>query len=161
MEKAAARRQISAPMLPTPTTPIVQSARCRCRAVDVADVAGTGFKPRPRRFAADRLPAALGLVAEISRQIPGEAENVTHDVVGNHVVEQAPHVAQSAGMLDQRGKQVVLQACGWRLHPLQSVGSLQKFRCHFPEECVRFPNLLQSVLGAVRVDNLQVSRDGT
>ena len=79
------------------------------RQVDRAGHARAGGKSLPRLFAADRRPGRASLVANVSVQMPSEAEHHAQDVLGDHVGEQTSHVGELARMLDQLGKQIVLQ----------------------------------------------------
>ena len=69
-------------------------------------------------------------------QVAGEADDVAHHLVGDHVGEQPAHVGQRAGMLDQLGEDVMLQAGGRRLHPAQPAGGGQQRRRDLAEEGV-------------------------
>ena len=106
-------------MWPTPTTPSVQSERCRCRRSISLTKDGPATKSEPSLFSADRLPVAGSLLVAVKMQVPREGEHEAHHVIGDHVGEKSPHVAQPAGMLDERVEHVMFEAGRRRLHPAQ------------------------------------------
>ena len=118
--------------------------------VDGVHLTRTGREAHPRRLPADRGPFPFELLADVDVQVAGEAEDVTHHLVGDHVREQPAHVGQHARVLDQFREQVVFQAGRERLHPPQPAGRGQNPRADLPQEGIgigRPPNGLSLVGG--------------
>ncbi len=92
-------------------------------AINLADVGGAGGEVGASRFSADRLPMAGALLVAVEVQVPREGEDEAHHVIGDHVRIQTAHVAQAAGMLDERVEHVVLEAGRRGLHPAQLFGA--------------------------------------
>jgi hypothetical protein len=64
------------------------------------------------------------------------AEDIPEHVVGNHVVEDAAHVGDDHGVLDQRGEEVALQPGHGGLDPAQALGGGEDGRGDRAEEGV-------------------------
>ena len=65
-------------------------------------------------------------------EVAGEAQHVAEHVVRNDVGIQPPHVGELAGVLDERGEDVMLQAGGGRLDPAQPACRGQHGRVSLP-----------------------------
>ena len=61
---------------------------------------------------------------------------VSHDLIRDHVGEQAAHVRQGAGVGDQFGEEVVLEARRRRLHPAEARRAREEVRRDLAEEAV-------------------------
>ena len=125
--------------------------------INPADPARSTQEVRPLGLAPDRCPRSVDLLPQINVQIAGEGQHVTHHVVGNHVVEQAAHVGQSAGVSDQFVEDVVFETGRWRLHPFELTGDTEQLGSDFPEERRRVDDLTGCRLGVRRVDHLHLA----
>jgi hypothetical protein len=70
-------------------------------------------------------------------QVPGEAEDVAHHLVGDHVAEETSHVGHDARMVDQGREHVMLQADRERLDPSKAVGLFEDLGRDLPEKSIR------------------------
>ena len=78
----------------------------------------------------------LDLLADVLMQVAGEAQDIAHHLVGDHVAEEAAHVGQDAGVGLQLGEHVMFEAGRERLHPSQSIGPCQHRGRDLSDECV-------------------------
>ena len=69
-------------------------------------------------------PAVFGLLPDVAVKVSSETQDEPHHVVGDDIREQPPHVGQRAGVLDQFGEYIVLQAGRGGLDPFQLFGGL-------------------------------------
>src|SRR5262245_14436184 len=90
--------------------------------VDRADLARPGRKADACFFSTHWSPMVMQLVADVRMQVASEADDVAHDLVGDHVREEPAHVGQYTGMLDECRKQIVFQTGRKRLYPPQFAG---------------------------------------
>ena len=119
---ATARRAISAPIAPKPTIPIRQSGKNRVARSMALTTPGPAAKLTRVGLPAAGRPAPVALVTDVHVQITGEAQDVAHHLVGDHVAEKAPGVRQGARVFDKSREHVMLQARRERLDPAKAVG---------------------------------------
>ncbi len=100
------------------------------------------------------------LLTDVGMQVAGEAQDVTHDLIGNHVAEQAPHVGQGARVGNQLGEDVVLQADGEGLDPSEPVRAGEHQGSELAENGIRTGHDLQGGLLIGRVGELRVRGGG-
>ncbi len=105
-------------------------------AIDFADLSGSGNEIWLASGSADGLPLCLILLADIAVQIASEAEDEAEDVVGDDIVKQSAHIGELAGMFDQFGEDIMFEAGGGGLDPLEIFGSGQQFGSQLTEEGV-------------------------
>ena len=86
-------------------------------------------------------------------ELAGEAEDVAEDVVGDDVREEAAHVGERAGMVDQLGEDVVLEARRRRLHPAEPAGGAEQRGRQLAEEGVGVGDGLQGLGVVAGVDD--------
>ena len=79
----------------------------------------------------------LDLLADVRVQVAGETEDIAHHLVGDHVTEKATRVGEDAGVFDELGKHVVLEAGRERLHPRQAIRPRQHGGGDLADERVR------------------------
>ena len=60
----------------------------------------------------DWRPDRLLLLPKVDMKVPGETENKTHGMVGDHIRKQTSHIAQHTRVFNQFGEQEVFQAGG-------------------------------------------------
>ncbi len=122
-------------------------------AIDLADEGRAVKEIGAADFAADRLPSMPLLPVAIEMQVPREGEHEAHHVIGDDVGEQAPHVAQHAGVRDQLIEQVMLEARRRRLHPAEPTGAREQRRRDLAEERVGVDDLSERVGVVLCVDD--------
>ena len=127
-------------------------------AINLADVGGPGGEVGPSRFSADRLPVAGALLVAVEMQVSREGEDEAHHVIGDHVRVQAAHVAQAAGMLDERVEHVVLEAGRRGLHPAQLFGAREERRRDLAEKGVGVGDLFERLGLVVGIDDAHGAR---
>ncbi len=105
-------------------------------AIDFADLSGAGDEVGFAGGSADGLPFCFPLLVDVAMQITGEAEYEAEHMVGDDIVEQAAHVGKLAGMFDQFGEDIMFEAGGRGLDPLEVFRSGQQFGSDLAEESV-------------------------
>ena len=105
-------------------------------AVDFANLSGSGDKIGFAGHSADGLPFCFILLADVAVQIAGETENKAEHMIGDDIVKQSAHIGELAGMLDQFGEDIMFEAGGGGLDPLEVFRSSQEFGGDLAEEGV-------------------------
>ncbi len=128
-------------------------------AVDFADLSRSGDEVRFSGGTADGLPDRMGLLANVTMQVAGEAEHEAEHMVGDDIVEQATHVCELAGVVGQFGKNVVFQAGSGGLHPFQFFSRGQQFGSDLTEEGVGVSDFGERCIQILSVDDFELVRN--
>ena len=105
-------------------------------AVNGADEAGAGGEAGASAFSADGIPGGLALAADVEVEVAREAGDVAEDLVGDDIGEEAAHVGEGAGVLDEGVEDVVLEAGGGGLDPAELGGGGEELGGDLAEEGV-------------------------
>ena len=127
-------------------------------AINFADVGGAGGEVGASLFSTDRLPMAGALLVAVEVQVSREGEDEAHHMIGNHVRVQAAHIAQAAGMFDERVEHVVLEAGRRGLHPAQLFGAREERRRDLAEKRVGVGDFFERLGLVAGVDHAHGAR---
>jgi hypothetical protein len=126
--------------------------------IGAADATGTDAHVQVHVIA-DRTPDSLVLPPDVGVQMSRETQDVAEDVIGDHIGEDAAHVADLARMRNELGKQIVFQAGSGRLNPFEPGGASEQRRRDFSKEAGDVGDFLEGDLFIAGIDDLQLGGD--